>query len=97
MLWTRLVSFYKQIAHQPWQCWGGCTDPGLSRYAMDYALGWLDHPEAVPELAERAAELRAAFAAHLPQCRRCQEQVHFWQTSEKVAQDPARHLELIDR
>lgn len=79
MLLKRLWDLYVRLARRPWQIWGGCTDPELSRYVMDYAFGWLDNPCAVPELGLSVTELKKAFMAHLPECRRCQEGVRLWQ------------------
>ena len=76
----QLRALYKHWAHRPWQSWGGCSDPELSRYLMDYAFGWLDRPEAAPELAEKAYELKRALEEHLRQCPRCPENLRPWQT-----------------
>ncbi|MBI1746317.1 MAG: hypothetical protein HYR55_06980 [Acidobacteria bacterium] len=81
MLWNRLLHWCNRFVQQPWQWWGGCTDPDLSRYIMDYAFGWLDNPRAVPELAAKAHELKAALDAHITGCRQCQENLASWRTT----------------
>ncbi len=88
MVLQRLRAVYIRFFRQPWEWWGGCTNPDLSRYVMDYALGWLDDAHPIPELAAQAHDLKTAFANHLKDCRRCQEKVRIWQASSPVPQQP---------